>query len=91
MADRPAYLAEPGRFLRHKGNGTIYGYTAVMAGNPAVEEVTEEQAFPERFIPSFHKGETKVDILTDDAVVEAVTPKKRKGKKSAEASKGLPK
>ena len=49
MADD--FLATPGRWLRHKKDGTIYGWTQILAKNPSVEEVTEEVAFPERHIP----------------------------------------
>lgn len=55
------------RFLRHKIKGTIYSWNGFMAENPNVEEVTEEQAFPERFAPKLAKGrKAKVDLTTDD-------------------------
>lgn len=38
------------RWLRHKQHGTIYGWDPILAENPRVEEVTEQEAFPERFI-----------------------------------------
>lgn len=55
------------KFLRHKVKGTIYSWNAFMAENPNVEEVTEEQAFPERFAPKAAKGrKPKVDLMTED-------------------------
>ncbi len=42
-------VAVPGRWLRHS-SGQIYGYTPHLAVNPAMVEVTEEEAFPERFM-----------------------------------------
>lgn len=38
------------RWLRHRQDGTIYGWDPILAQNPRVEEVTEQEAFPERFI-----------------------------------------
>tara|TARA_R110000787_G_scaffold223944_1_gene332208 strand:+ start:1094 stop:1366 length:273 start_codon:yes stop_codon:yes gene_type:complete len=89
-----ATLATPGRWLRHKTNGTIYGHNDILAKNPAVEEVPEEIAFPEKHIPVSQTGrESKIDLSTDDTVVETVVPKKRKIKSelSKDASKGLKK
>lgn len=39
------------RFLRNKVDGTIYDWNEILAVNPKCEEVTEEQAYPERFAP----------------------------------------
>lgn len=38
------------RWLRHRQHGTIYGWDPILAANPKVEEVTEQEAFPEKFI-----------------------------------------
>lgn len=38
------------RFLKNKADGTIYYWHPVLAKNPKCEEVTEEQAFPEKFV-----------------------------------------
>jgi hypothetical protein len=55
------------RYLRHKIKGTIYGWNTHLAGNPSVEEVSEEQAYPERFAPKVAKGrKPKVSLTTDD-------------------------
>jgi len=42
-------------FLRHKLTGYIHGWTAILAQNPIVEEVSEEIAFPERFLTKKRK------------------------------------
>lgn len=39
------------QYLRHKVKGTIYSWNTEIAKNPNVETITEEEAFPERFIP----------------------------------------
>lgn len=38
------------RYLRHKFDGTIYEWNPILAEHPKCEEVTELQAFPERFV-----------------------------------------
>jgi hypothetical protein len=38
------------RYLRNKQDGFIYDWHPILAANPRCEEVTEEQAFPERFV-----------------------------------------
>lgn len=48
----------PGRWLKNKKDGTIYGYSDLLAGNPNVYEVSEEVAFPERYIPAAQQGRT---------------------------------
>tara|TARA_R110000787_G_scaffold108279_2_gene216667 strand:- start:574 stop:843 length:270 start_codon:yes stop_codon:yes gene_type:complete len=74
-----ANLATPGRWLKHKTNGTIYGYSDILAANPAVEEVPEELAFPEKFIPEKQKGrESKIDLSTETEVVDSVKIKEKK-------------
>ena len=83
-------LAVPGRWLRHVDDGTIYPYTESMAGNPAVEEVSEEQAFPEKYIPKKQKGrKPKLDLSTDETEVEKAESKKAtKPELNADATKG---
>lgn len=38
------------RWLRHKIDGTIYGWDPILAKHPKCEEVSEEVAFPEKFV-----------------------------------------
>jgi hypothetical protein len=63
------------RWLRHIEDGTIYAWKEVLSSNPLVEEVTEEQAFPERFLKPKQvervkktraKKNTKLDLATED-------------------------
>jgi hypothetical protein len=55
------------KYLRHKTKGTIYGWSENMAKSQNVEEVTEEQAYPDRFAPKIAKGrKAKVSLMTDD-------------------------
>ena len=70
-----AILGHPGRWLRHKIDGTIYNYNDILCSNPAVEEVSEELAFP------------KVSISTDEDAVESTKPKKNTGLKISATGK----
>jgi hypothetical protein len=71
-------MGVPGRWLRHKIDGTIYNYNNILCNNSAVEEVTEEIAFPERFIPKKQKSrKTKLDLSTGEKVVADAKPKKK--------------
>jgi len=54
-----------GRWLRNIVDGTIYGWNEILAENPKTEEVTEEQAFPEKFMTKEQKGrKAKVKLET---------------------------
>jgi hypothetical protein len=88
------------RWLRNKIDGTIYGWDPYIARNPKVEEVTEQEAFPERFIPAHIKERVElspervtrrrrrhVDISTVEEVPEAVAS--LNAELSADASRGL--
>ena len=80
-------------FLRHKLTGYIHGWTAILATNPIVEEVSEEVAFPERFLTKTRKSrkkKSKLDLATDEKVVTKATPGKAdKSELNAEASVGI--
>lgn len=39
------------RYLRSKLNGIIFEWNERLAANPNAEEVTEQEAYPERFAP----------------------------------------
>jgi hypothetical protein len=87
------------RYLRNRRDGWIFEWDAILARNPAVEEVTEQEAYPERFIPTEivekvekrrgrkRKEEEQVTLWTDD-IPEA--PGYNNPELNAEASKGLP-
>jgi hypothetical protein len=40
------------RWLRHKQDGTIYEWDRYLGKHPKLEEVSEEVAFPEKFLTS---------------------------------------
>jgi hypothetical protein len=84
-------MAIPGRWLRHKGDGQVFHYTVHLAKNANMEEVPEEIAFPEKFMPAAQKGrKAKVDLGTSEAEVESAKPKKEtKAELAADAKKGL--
>lgn len=44
------------RYLRNIKDGTIYEWDPILAENPLCEEVSEEVAFPERFVPKTQRG-----------------------------------
>ena len=75
------------RWLRNIKDGEIYGWNAILAENPLTEEVTEEEAFPEKNIPKKQRGRpAKVDLKTE----EIPDPKGETPPELAEeASKGL--
>ena len=58
------------KWLRDKKHGIIYGWDEVLAENDKLELVTEEEAFPERFIPKDKKGKRSkkatLDLSTAD-------------------------
>ena len=61
-------------YIRVRKDGFIYDYNELMARNPECEVVTEEELFPERFIPAH------VEV---EQVVEAAKPKTRVRRKAA--------
>ncbi len=75
------------KYLRNKKDGTIYDWHPILADNPLCEEVTEEEAYPENFVPKTQKKrKSKLDLATDD-VPEA--PALTNEELNEEASKGL--
>lgn len=77
------------RYLRDR-NGFIYEWNEILAGNPACEEITVEEAFPEKFIPKKQKGR-KSGLQLETPVEEIpVEPPVENLELNAEASKGLP-
>ena len=75
------------RYLRNRRDGTIYEWDEILAANPLCEEVTEEQAFPEKFVPAAQKTrKTKLKLETEEV------PEAPDGNPDLnnEASKGLP-
>ena len=78
------------RYLRNKKDGFIYDWNPILAENVMCEEVTEEEAFPEKFIPKKQKGrKSDLDLITpEEAIPEA--PPVTNEEVNAEASRGLP-
>jgi hypothetical protein len=78
---------EEQRWLRHKTDGTIYGWNKYLADNELCEEVSEEVAFPEKHIPKKQKKrEAKMDLTTKKIPEK---PNTVNVELDAEASKGL--
>lgn len=76
------------RWLKNKKDGTIYEWNAILADNPLCEEITEEQAFPERFVPKAQRGrKAKIKLDTKDVPQE---PDNTPIELAEEASRGLP-
>lgn len=73
------------RYLRDK-SGFIYEWNEILAANKDCEEVTEQEAFPEKFVPEKQKGRKSKVELGDTEVPEAPTIP---AELAAEASKGL--
>lgn len=85
------------RYLKSRKDGWIFEWDPILDKNPHLYEVTEEEAFPERFIPTAtieaiatkrgRKKRDSVDLFTPD-VPEAPAP--TNDALNAEASRGLP-
>ena len=62
------------RYLRNRNDGFIYDWNPILAANSLCEEVTEEQAYPERFakeevverVTRGRKRKGALDLSTDD-------------------------
>lgn len=60
------------KYMRSRINGVVFDYNELMAKNPAIEVVSEQEAFPERFIPeAFRNIPQRVDISIPKEVIEA--------------------
>ena len=75
------------RYLRHRVNGRIYTWNKPMSENDDIEEVTELEAYPERFVPPKQKGrKTKIQLDTE----ELPEPKQTNDDVGLDASRNLP-
>jgi hypothetical protein len=85
-------MSEPTRYLRSTVSNQIYEWNPILAANKRCVEITELEAYPERFQPVGHKGRTsKVStLITEDEVVAATEAKRKRPELSAEASANLP-
>ena len=79
------------RYLRNKTDGFIYEWNPILAVNKLCEEVTEEEAFPERFVTAAvekaKKRAKKIELVADDNLSEPVYSSPEL---SADASRNLP-
>lgn len=84
------------RWLKDSRDGFIFGWTAGLAAHPNLVEVTEEEAFPERFVKqevvakatkARKTRKTKEPALTTDDIPEA--PQYTTPELSEDASQGL--
>jgi len=84
------------KYLRNMVDGTIYDWHPILANNPKCEEVTEEEAYPERFVNSATvkkvrkrraSTNTKLDLTTTDIPDDPVYTL---DELNEEASRGLP-
>lgn len=73
------------RYLRDK-TGFIYDWNPILAKNPDCEEVTEQEAYPENFVPKAQKGRKTGLALDTPDVPQEPTGNEELG---LEASKGL--
>jgi len=84
-------------YLRNKKDGFIYGWNEILAKNPLCEPVTEEEAYPERFVKPEQVEKVKktrarrktkaLDLSTEDTQEE---PNRVAPEIEADASRDLP-
>lgn len=78
------------QFIRVKKDGFIYEYSPILAQNPECEVISEEEAYPERFVPveaKVRKRKVALDLATAD-IPEA--PPYTSPELAADAARGLP-
>jgi len=78
------------RYLKNVKDGFIYDWNPILAENPMCVEVTEEEAFPENFVPKTQKGRKSALKLDTPAEEIPEAPAVENEELNAEASKGLP-
>jgi hypothetical protein len=62
------------RYLRNKRDGFIYEWNEILAENPLCEEVNEQQAYPERFVPKTQKNrKSGLALETKDVPEDSIT------------------
>lgn len=91
-------------YIRVKKDGFLYDYNEILAKNPACEVITEQEAFPERFVPAHVADRVEVPevpekpkrVVRRKAALDLTTadipeaPPYTSPELAAEASKGLP-
>lgn len=82
------------KWLRHKQDGTIYVWNAILARDPICEEITEAEAFPDR-APKVEQADTPAKPAKKTTKKKAVDAPKldivyTEDDLREEASRGLP-
>ena len=86
------------KYLKSRKDGWIFEWDPILAKNPICYEVTEEEAYPERFIPvkqveeakkARAKRKTTLDFGLDD--ITADIPDLTSPELAADAARGWPK
>lgn len=74
------------RYLKNTKDGTIYEWNELLAQHPLCKEITELEAFPEKFIPAGQEErQSKLDFSSQGVsgsvkAVEPVVEQKAKAK-----------
>lgn len=80
------------RYLKSRKQGDVYVFHELTARNEDLYEVTEEEAFPERFMPESAKTRSSKladKLATSDKVIDQATTG-TSPELSKDAAKGLP-
>jgi hypothetical protein len=86
------------RYLKSRKDGWIFEWDPILANNPVCYEVTEEEAYPERFIPVQQVEEVKktrakrksnLDLGLEDFSIDVPNP--TSPELAADAARGWPK
>jgi len=81
------------KWLKHRADGYIFPWAQDLSKHPQLFEVTEEEAFPEKFIPkklvkkAASNKKKPLDVSTDDIPAE---PEYSSPELEADASRDLP-
>jgi hypothetical protein len=78
-------------YIRVKKDGTIYDFNEILAKNPDCEVISDEIAYPERFIPEAVKGKAKRKPVLNLATADIPEPPVyTSAELAAEAAHGMP-
>lgn len=61
------------RYLRNKVDGFIYEYDEILAKNAKCEEVSEQEAYPERFVAAVMENRPPAQVVLGVVVTEDIT------------------
>lgn len=80
------------KFLKHRKDGTIFGWTELLAKHPDLMEVTPEEAYPEKFMPKKVRARAAANpkpvVIGDVGGEQERTPEN--DELNRDASQGLP-